>query len=438
MAYFNHAFKKEFLVKQVAAGDEVVLSTKDTVNLTAGELGFYDAKKYVPLAAPDGAKPFFLAQGSYLPYDKVGSHGGHKESIKSKVINPKYISRVYLSRAVPPCQQIVEVGACSFECGETYRLRLDLKGAPALRFLSHNIYKTLDAFGGCCDDDCAAGCTGDCIDPVIINKQWADQINNDPILKNFIRAKVSLGGTIMTADALEAYVPVTDPVAACALEAKLRLYVAYADTRFGQCTFDINDYYGLQPLQIYASLVDESGNPCAGKCHINSSTKELVTEIQAPVQANVTGETVAREAILDHSYRQDYFRNTNTATGLRQREIEGVGEAINAVNRAGLYDQLFILHSVPRFNNPTGTFDTDQYLIAISAEAKVTPGVDCACATVTNVEFANIIAFLEAALLEAGNPVEIENYTPNAVTTGDKAGTYTWPAAILPVVEDCP
>jgi hypothetical protein len=34
--------------------------------------------------------------------------------------------------------------------------------------------------------------------------------------------------------------------------------------------------------------------------------------------------------------------------------------------RNSLYNKLCILHSVPRFNNPTGVFDNDQYLIEIA------------------------------------------------------------------------
>jgi hypothetical protein len=44
------------------------------------------------------------------------------------------------------------------------------------------------------------------------------------------------------------------------------------------------------------------------------------------------------------------------------REIEADPQ-ISAVTRTALYDQILILHSVPRFNNPTGTFDNDQYLL---------------------------------------------------------------------------
>jgi hypothetical protein len=41
-----------------------------------------------------------------------------------------------------------------FLCGETYSLRVDVKGSPAMRFLNHNAYATVDAYTGCCADWC--------------------------------------------------------------------------------------------------------------------------------------------------------------------------------------------------------------------------------------------------------------------------------------------
>jgi hypothetical protein len=38
----------------------------------------------------------------------------------------------------------------------------------------------------------------------------------------------------------------------------------------------------------------------------------------------------------------------------------------DAVNRTGLYTSYFIQHHVPRFNNPSGVFDNDQYVLQIS------------------------------------------------------------------------
>jgi hypothetical protein len=44
------------------------------------------------------------------------------------------------------------------------------------------------------------------------------------------------------------------------------------------------------------------------------------------------------------------------------REIEQ-NPALANISRTSLYDQVMVLHSVPRFNNPSGTFDNDQYLL---------------------------------------------------------------------------
>jgi hypothetical protein len=38
------------------------------------------------------------------------------------------------------------------------------------------------------------------------------------------------------------------------------------------------------------------------------------------------------------------------------------------INRNTLYDRIYILHNVPRFYNPTGTFDNDQYLVELIVE----------------------------------------------------------------------
>jgi hypothetical protein len=64
------------------------------------------------------------------------------------------------------------------------------------------------------------------------------------------------------------------------------------------------------------------------------------------------------------------------------------------VNRNGLYDQVLILHNVPRFNNPTSTFDNDQYLIVVHVPAGT------ATTTITN--------FITASASAAGNAVSLE------------------------------
>ncbi len=146
-----------------------------------------------------------------------------------------------------------------------------------------------------------------------------------------------------------------------AIKAHLELSGAYTDTTFSNATFTQTDKYDLEPLYIYASLTDESGDPC----NVNGV---LVSEVQVANQASGVGETVLRDLILDGKYRQEAFPDGGHVDSLRMREIEA-NPVWQEVNRAGLYDQVLVLHNVPRFNNPSSTFDNDQYLITINVPA---------------------------------------------------------------------
>lgn len=390
--YFNHAFKKVY-VPATPGGILAIRTTGKTQDLTAGQLGLFDAQTYAAIAAAgSGNQPFLLVQGNYRTSDKIGKfHGGYQESIKSKTINPRYVSRFFKVTADTAQNQIIEVSGIEVECGKNYDLRLDIKGSAALKVLNHNLYKTLPAFSGCCADGCAAPCNGDPVDPAVVMLQWADAINNDPILAEFILAEVEVGG--VAADS-ETYVPITDPVAIAALVVTMTLTVAYVDTKFGNCTFSVSDSYDLEPLFMYVSVVDESGNPCAVKNTVNSATGEGVTEIQAPRQASGSGETVLRDLILFNRYLQEPFSD-GAVNALRMREIEG-DQSMTIVDRNGLYDQVCILHNVPRFNNPSGVFDNDQYLLMIHVP------------TGTNTTtFTNLVS---AILTAAGNTVPLEQF----------------------------
>jgi hypothetical protein len=74
------------------------------------------------------------------------------------------------------------------------------------------------------------------------------------------------------------------------------------------------------------------------------------------------GEQVLRDLILSESYLQNYV---GSGTDMRVREITQGYDIIDAVDRNALYGRYFILHSVPRWNNPTGVFDNDQYMLEI-------------------------------------------------------------------------
>jgi hypothetical protein len=183
-----------------------------------------------------------------------------------------------------------------------------------------------------------------------------------------------------------AYSPVTAANDVAAVDSHLEITAAYVETKFGACTFTPTDFYELEPLFIYTSFVDESGDPCAVNGFVSA-------EIQAPKQASGLGETVLRELILDGRYLQNAYPDSSRVDSLRMREIEA-DPALATVNKAGLYDQVLILHNVPRFNNPTSTFDNDQYLIVVHVPAGTST------TSITN--------FIASSASAAGNAVTLE------------------------------
>ena len=531
MAYFNHAFRKTFLATGVSLDTDVTLldgtvanavttggvletdglptyvlnslsAFAETNNSTyeSGYVGIFasGSQLSVQQAELDSCCNVFIAGSAIYNNDKIGPFaGGYTETNKSKVINPKYVSRFYSVDACEPQNEIVHVGstyytygagatvpvggiasfssiggpatglaanlvnfpiqldggtgtgatilvttngsgqvtsfnivaagtgvgkgytvgdvltipgdtsgtfeitvtnitatgfdpitgaggtACckEFLCGETYSLRLDIKGSPALRYLNHNAYLTVDAYTGCCPEGSIA--------PVAVNStevfiKWADAIINSPIVNPFVRIVVqdeagvlwyapgtsaadlaTLGGD--TWDNYPAGVAHVD--GACA---GLIIAGAYVDTKFGDCTFQLTDFYEKEPVKLYLSEVDYNGDPCTfdGICVVHEC---LAT------QANGLGETMLRDLILSESYRQNFL-----ATDLRIREITQGNQLVTAINRSALYNALYLQHNVPRFNNPTGVFDNDQYLLQLIFPTTLGSGYSYAIELINN------------------------------------------------------
>lgn len=475
--YFPHAFKKSYLLPN---GTLSLASGVTTSALTAGQIGMYAVTNNAA-TAPGNANstlatlaasttPFYIVGGSYFTSDKIGVHGGYKESWKSKLINPKYISRVIRVVAKSPVNHVIKVSSSAgVVTDSTYRLRLDIKGSPALRFLNHQLYRVLDAYSGC------ANVTNPTYvrDPLVVLLQWKDQINSYPLLNTMVQARVykSAGAdsaiasfasvTTTSANLTWASIPayaavgqkvtganipansfitnittntatITYPTQAAAPgitgtptisfwndmytdgstgatyipgttvqadnaisstasangaitystattgavadnatitpNSHLELTIAYADTTFQNCTFTPTDKYDLEPLIAYASVVDESGNPCQSAYFTanSGSTSPYLSshgfEVQAPVQASGVGESVLRDLILSGRYLQNAYPDSSRVEQLRMREIEA-DPMLSSVTRSALYDQILILHNVPRWNNPSGMFDNDQYLL---------------------------------------------------------------------------
>jgi hypothetical protein len=84
------------------------------------------------------------------------------------------------------------------------------------------------------------------------------------------------------------------------------------------------------------------------------------------------GEEVIRDLIMSERYRQSPY-NQGNASSARIREIEMSDELLAAVDRTATYKAYYIQHSVPRFNNPTGVFDNDQYVYKVYVKCSDVP-----------------------------------------------------------------
>jgi hypothetical protein len=420
MAYFNHAFQKAFVGTDgytgLAGGQ---LGTPGNI-LATGQFAFVDPKTWEVLQyAPEGCCPLILAAGSLYTKDKIGSHGGYQESNKSKIINPKYVNRFYRVDPNPAQQNVINIGFTPFNalaggscekeflCDETYSLRIDVKGSPALRFLNHNAYLTVEAYTGCCPSGSIAPVP---VDGTLVMIQWAQQIVGIPTANSIVdSAKTVISPFVLPVVTAEDnslwYAPGTvtaglvapagytiggtwdnyvSPGNTPGQYAGITLFGAYVGTSFEDCTFQTSDFFEKEPVRLYASLVDYAGAPCEfeGLC--------VVTECEG-LQAMGLGESVARDVILSERYRQNFFH-----TDLRIREITQGNEILNTINRNAFYTRYYLQHSVPRFNNPTGTFDNDQYLLEV-----ITNGPDNAFETFVNSWIGNCTDCLDLEIIDA-------------------------------------
>ena len=130
-----------------------------------------DGNSWSTIATADGTLSnnalLYLVQGSYHTADSIGNnpgHGGYSESIKSKGINPKFISSIWKASCVDAVKATasLEVGSKCVPCGQTQFARVDVKGSPALRFLNHNAYALGDSANICCADG------QEYLDPVLV------------------------------------------------------------------------------------------------------------------------------------------------------------------------------------------------------------------------------------------------------------------------------
>tara|TARA_R100001509_G_C4878717_1_gene219374 strand:- start:1552 stop:2727 length:1176 start_codon:yes stop_codon:yes gene_type:complete len=352
MAYFNHAYVKSAVISSTEANADVKTSA-----LTTGELGLVDAADYETVAFPaanDAAVPaeYMLVFGNYNQTDTLGNNpvrGGYAESIKTKIIKPAYVTGLWKADCVTGTSQVIDITIPDdcFKCdGSTVdqnQLRIDIKGDEVLRYLNRFTYAVLD-YRECCTSETTtvAGKT--------VTDVWAERINEDPLLNPFITAtstQVSGAG-------------------------KLTLTVDYTATYFDNCSYDTRDHYGVAPLKVIVSPVDDDGNACTDTCMTADVATVRVQDfgknaaVAVTTKSETTGERVIEEIILEGRYRQDGGWNQGNKDSARFRDIQHgdalLGCGTGAVDRTAFYAAYYLQHSVPRFNNPTGVFDNDQYM----------------------------------------------------------------------------
>jgi hypothetical protein len=461
MSYFPHAFQKMLValpknIMHSAFNDTPGLTT----TLTPGQVGiigsldnqiveFTDLTTAVYADLP----MVYLAQGSFHTTDRLGGsfHGGYQETVKTKGINPKYVSRFYVTEPEEATNDVWTVCAenCVLECETTYRLRVDIKGSPVLRTLMRNMYFTVDAYTGCCDDpdDPSA------IDPNVVLLQWADRINEYPLTSPFVRALVVNDPTEVEVEYFTQYTLETDDETVIPVEGQA---ISGADLPAGWFVGTVTPVGG--PATSYRfTVVDSEGNLIDISALINQ-TIELWTVIDSatyvpltdaaevaaveaclvvvgayvdtqfgdcsflptdkhdiePIQLNLSvvdesgdpcvvscltaterqnayqgkgyGETLLREYILFKRYLQEPW-----CDDVRLREITD-NTTVSDLPRNAKYYVYHILHSVPRKSNSDGMLDNDQYLVKI-----VTAGRD-----------ADFEAWMDAYLVSANSGVQLE------------------------------
>lgn len=206
MAVFSHAFRKDFI------GFGSVRTTGDTDNLVAGQLGLFDAKTFnaLPVVTSNAnpKKMFIIGQGSMHDVDGLSPYyAGLSEFVRSRPINPAYIEKLYVNLPTRPVADVWTIGyngvsTCdpiAGECGSKYTIRVDVRGAAALRTYNRNLYRYFTYETPCCDD-CDVDCTPATADPYLMAKSFVEQINNDVELQKFVRAELIVETAISDAN----------------------------------------------------------------------------------------------------------------------------------------------------------------------------------------------------------------------------------------------
>lgn len=382
MPDFPYAYKKVFIISN---NNLVTSGTSD--QLPSNGYGFFDARTweaipYSEATITDHPAVVFVAP-SFHTTDKIGSHGGYKETLKSHTFKANQVVRFWRVSGRDARSQVVSLGwdfdnedtAPRFVCGREYTLRIDLRGTPVLRALGVNAFRQFTVHTGCCADPSDP----QPVDPVAVMVDFAKQINGDSILRQFVTAVVyqadgpDFGGAPDLVN-LDTYVPLTDPTEIAAATAMLQMTTGINERdEYDACSYDpreevVQDVMRLSddpPRIIAAQLLADSFTACP-------DFKQLTfVEWETSQTAEGSGRKILRDFILSQSYRQEFFPFNPRQ---RQREVENVDNLYTLVSPTKIYNSYYILHRADRRSNPSSVYDNDYYLIQISWPADVSIG----------------------------------------------------------------
>lgn len=133
--------------------------------------------------------------------------------------------------------------------------------------------------------------------------------------------------------------------------AGVRIYGAYADIKFGNCSFEPTDYFSQRPLRIRISQVLQNGSPCA--------TGAKVTQLQFGTVATQTGEYMIRQYLKAASLEAYNAWSCDP----RIRDVLDQ-QVLSFIDRTTTYNLYYVTYVIDRFQanwatmQPNDKFET--------------------------------------------------------------------------------
>jgi hypothetical protein len=312
MANYNygHSFPRVFV------GTGALATSGKTANLKAGQIGIFDKGTFqainpaVALPAAQLKRQILFAQGSYHTKDSLTSGNptdmfqGLQKSVKTVGILPKYINRIEKTSPQRPVSESWIIGwdgfsTCSAtpKCDSVYTVRVEGKGTAIRRLLNRDWYKELTHKTECCDGCATCGEDGNTSKLAMFN-DFAKQINEDPIAKNFLKASLVYSKAdcpILSQYYYEFTVDIADAGDVLSL-AKLQVeYPTYDITRIQRDGVDVTNNYdqtkgAVSTYQVFlpAAPTTTLGSTVATAADVNPAVVDTRYEVDASAAVEIT------------------------------------------------------------------------------------------------------------------------------------------------------